>query len=75
MNRKFLSAVFYICVFSFAAFAESVVVTPRKITYKRPKPFSEYKKSFVIVRPKVKGISLTAAKKIETTISYEKISI
>ena len=72
MKRKFLLALFFVCAFSFAAFAQSVVITPKKITYKRPKPFSEYKKSFVIVRPKIKGVSLTLAKKIETTISYEK---
>jgi len=73
MKRKFLLAVFCVCVFSFAAFAQSVVVTPKKITYKRPKPLSEYKKSFVIIRPKVKGVSPTVAKKIETAISYEKV--
>ena len=72
MKRKFLLALFFVSAFSFAAFAQSVVVTPKKITYRRPKPFSEYKKSFVIVRPKVKGVSLALAKKIETTISYEK---
>ncbi len=64
MKRKFLLAVFFVCAFSFAAFAQSVVITPKKITYKRPKPLSEYKKSFVIVRPKIKGVSLTLAKKI-----------
>jgi len=73
MKRKFLLALFFVCAFSFAAFAQSVVVTPKKITYRRPKPFSGYKKSFVIVRPKIKGVSLTLAKKIETTISYEKV--
>ncbi len=72
MKRKFLLAVICVCAFSFAAFAQSVVITPKKITYKRPKPLSEYKKSFVIIRPKVKGVSLAMAKKIETTISYEK---
>ncbi len=72
MKRKFLLAVFCVCAFSFAAFAQSVVVTPKKITYQRPKPLSEYKKSFVIVRPKVKGVSLPMAKKIEMTISYER---
>lgn len=75
MSRKFLLAVFCVCVFSFAAFAQSVVVTPRKITYKRPKPLSEYKKSFMIVRPKIKGVSLAAAKRIETAVGYEKILI
>jgi len=73
MKRKFLLALLFACAFSFIAFAQSVAVTPKKITYNRPKPFSEYKKSFVIIRPKVKGISLAMAKKIETTISYEKV--
>ncbi len=72
MKRKFLLAVFCVFALSFAAFAQSVAVAPKKITYKRPKPLSEYKKSFVIVRPKVKGVSLPMAKKIEMTISYER---
>jgi hypothetical protein len=33
----------------------------------------DFKKSFSVVRPKVRGINPVIAKKIETTISYEKI--
>ncbi len=61
-------------IFSLSAicFAQSVVITPKKITYKRPNTKSDFKKSFTVVRPKVKGINSAAAKKVETAISYEK---
>ncbi|MDQ6786755.1 MAG: hypothetical protein M3033_08085 [Acidobacteriota bacterium] len=72
MKLKFLCALFCLCAFSFPAFAQSVVVTPKKTTYKRPKPLSEYKKSFVLIRPKVNGISPALTKKIESSISFEK---
>ncbi len=53
-------------------FAQSVTVTPKKIVYKRPKPIDEYKKSFVVIYPKVKAATPALSKKIETAISYEK---
>lgn len=53
-------------------FAQSVTVTPKKTVYKRPKPLSEYKKSFTVTRPIVKGVSAVLKKKIETSIGYEK---
>jgi hypothetical protein len=52
--------------------AQTITITPSKTTYRRPKPISSYKKTFIVTRPKVKGVSTVLAKKIETTISYEK---
>jgi hypothetical protein len=55
------------------AFAQSIVITGRKVTYKRPKPMSEYKKTFTIRYPKVKASTPALSKKIESAISYQKI--
>lgn len=73
MKIKFLLVLF--CIFAFlpTAFSQSVIVTPKKIIYKRPKPLMDFKKSFSVVRPKVRGANPAIAKKIETTISYEKV--
>jgi hypothetical protein len=49
-----------------------VVVTPRKVVYKRPKPMMDFKKSFTVTYPKVKASSPALAKRIETAASYEK---
>jgi hypothetical protein len=58
---------------SSVVFAQNVTVTPRKVTYKRPKPLSAYKKTFVVNYPRVKAASPALAKKIENNLSYERI--
>ena len=72
MRRNFPSVLFFICAFSLAAFSQSVVVTPKKTVYQRPKPLMDFKKSFTLNRPKVKAATVALSKKIENTISYEK---
>lgn len=74
MNKKIYFALFSLLVCFFFTqnfFAQTAVVTPKKITYKRPKPLSEDKKSFTITRPIVKGLSADLKKKVETSIGYE----
>lgn len=71
MKIKSLLFIALIALFSSIASAQSVVITPRKISYKRPKPLSEYKKSFTVTYPKVKGLNPALARKIENAISYE----
>ena len=72
MKLKSLFSLLFVIVFSTFAFSQSVVITPKKVTYKRPKPISEYKKSFTVTYPKVKAATPALSKKIETAISYEK---
>ena len=60
-------------VFVIPAGAQSVLITPKKVTYKRPKPISEYKKTFTITYPKVKASSPALSKKIESTLSYSTV--
>lgn len=52
--------------------AQSVVVTTKKTVYKRPKPISDYKRSFTISYPKVKAATPALSRKIESTIAFEK---
>ncbi len=58
--------------FSLPAFSQSVIITPKKVTYKRPKPIQDFKKSFVVIRPQVKAATPAISRKIEAAISYEK---
>lgn len=62
-------------VLSFAAagFGQNVVITSKIVTYKRDKPFSDYKKSFTVNYPRVKASTPTLSKKITTIISYERV--
>ncbi|MGB7208069.1 MAG: hypothetical protein WBD27_05355 [Pyrinomonadaceae bacterium] len=53
-----------------SAAAQSVVITPKKVTYKRPKPIQDFKKTFTVTYPKVKASSPALSKKIESTLSY-----
>jgi hypothetical protein len=59
--------------FASLAGAQSVVVTNHKVTYKRPKPISEYKKSFVVNYPKVKAATPALSRKIEDALSYQRV--
>lgn len=72
MRTNFFLIALIIFSLSAISFAQSVVVTPKKTTYKRPKPLADFKKSFTITRPQVKGANPSIAKKVETAISYEK---
>ena len=72
MKLKFLFAIFFAMTFALTSFAQSVVITPKKITYQRRKPFADFKKSFIVTSPKVKAATPALSKKIETAISYEK---
>lgn len=62
----------FVFAFSSTAFAQSIVITPKKTTYKRPKPLMDFKKNFTVTYPKVKAASPALSKKIETAISYQK---
>lgn len=72
MKIKFLFLLLFVFTFSLPVFSQSIKITPKKVTYKRPKPESEYKKSFVVTYPKVTASTPALSRKIETTISYQK---
>lgn len=72
MKIKLLVFALFISAFSLNIFSQSVRITPKKVTYKRPKPESEYKKSFVVTYPQIKAATPALSRKIETAISYQK---
>ncbi|MBX7060457.1 MAG: hypothetical protein K1X52_02260 [Pyrinomonadaceae bacterium] len=71
--RKVLSCVVFICVLAVGFVVAQVRIAPKKVIYRRPKPISQYKKSFTIIWPKVTGRSASVARKIENALNYEKL--
>ena len=55
------------------AFAQSVVVTGKKVVYKRLKPISPEKRTFWINHPRVRASTPALSRKIQTAISFEKV--
>lgn len=72
MKIKSLLCLLFVLAFSFAGFAQTVKITPKKTSYKRPKPIVDFKKSFTVIYPKISGLTPTLNKKVETAVSYEK---
>lgn len=72
MKTKILPGLLVILAFSTVVFAQSVKVTPQKVTYKRPKPLMDFKKTFSVTYPKVSGLTPALNKKVESAISFEK---
>lgn len=69
MRTKALFAVIAIAVFTSVAFAQSVTITKRTVTYRRPKPLSDFKKKFTVTYPVVKAATPALSRKIEKAIS------
>lgn len=72
MKTTLLVTVVAIAVFSVGMSAQRVTITPKKVTYTRKKPISDYKKTFEVTYPKVKAATPALSKKIEAALSYEK---
>jgi hypothetical protein len=65
--------VFFALAFTLAGFGQSVVITGKKVVYKRAKPMADHKKSFTINYPKVKAATPALSKKIESAMSYASV--
>lgn len=68
----------FITLFAIAAFAglaqsQKVVVTGNKVTYIRPKPLADFKKTFTINHPVVTAATQSLSVKIESAISFQKV--
>lgn len=74
MKKHIFAIVILIIAFASFNFAQSVIITPRKTTYRRLKPIADHKKTFTVTRPKVKASTPALSRKIEAVISYEKVS-
>lgn len=73
MKILFFAVILLAAVFAVSGPAQSVTITPKKVTYTRQKPLSDYKKTFIVRFPKVKASTPAISKKIESTISYSKV--
>ena len=70
---KIIALTILTAAFVYGVSAQSVVITPKKATYTRPKPMTEYKKSFTVNYPKVRASTAALSRKIESNISYLKV--
>jgi len=69
--RKLLNVLIFIAIAALAASAQ-LTVTSKKVTYTRPKPQSEFKRTFTIDYPKIKALTSALSTKIENAIAYTK---
>jgi hypothetical protein len=74
MKIKLLLSFLLLCLLAGFALSQSVIITPKKTVYRRPKPISSYKRTFTIRYPRVAGLTPALNKRIQTAISYEKVS-
>ncbi|MBX7169934.1 MAG: DUF4163 domain-containing protein [Pyrinomonadaceae bacterium] len=58
---------------SLSVLGQSVVITPKKVTYTRPNTNSQFKETFTVTYPKISGTSTKLIKKIEDSISFKKV--
>lgn len=56
-----------------AAIGQTVTVTGKKVTYRRPRPIMKEKRTFWINHPKVKAATPALSRKIEREIGFEKV--
>ena len=75
MKIKFFLPLLFLLAFSSIVFAQSVVITPKKTTYRRkPNPDFKEKQTFTVTYPTVSGaIPAATKKKLENTISYWRV--
>ena len=73
MKTKSLPSVLLATALAGSIFSQSVKITPKTTTYRRPKAEDRYKRTFTIVYPRVTSLSASLNKRIENTVSYEKI--
>ena len=74
MTSKFIFFLsFAVAACAFPALAQKVVVTGRKQVYMRPKPSSDYKKSFTIRRPSVKAATPALSRRITAAVDPIKV--
>lgn len=64
-----------IALITFVGFAnsQSVIITPKKTVYHRPKPIMDSKRAFTVTYPIVKAATPLLSKKIEAAISYARV--
>lgn len=59
--------------FGLTVSAQTVTISNRKVTYTRPKPIADFKKTFTIDHPRVKASTPALSRRIETLISHSTV--
>lgn len=73
MEKRILVIALILAACTFASLAQSVVITPKRELYRRPKPQVEFKRTFVVRRPIAKAASPALSRKITAAISPERV--
>ncbi len=73
MKTKFILITIAIALGSAGVFGQSVKISFKTVTYKRPKPIAAHKKTFTISYPKAKAATPAISRKIEAVLSYERV--
>jgi hypothetical protein len=74
MKIKLPLSILLLCFLAGLALSQSVVITPKKTVYRRPKPISSYKRTFTVRYPRVTGLTPALNKKVQAAISYQQVS-
>jgi methylmalonyl-CoA mutase, C-terminal domain len=72
MKIKLILIAIAICLSAIATAAQTIVITPKKTIYRRPKPQQDGKKTFAVRRPVAKASTAALSKRITSAISPEK---
>ncbi|MBX3300268.1 MAG: hypothetical protein KF736_12490 [Acidobacteria bacterium] len=74
MRTKICLLAFLLAFEASGAASQSVVMlSPKKVTYKRQHPIAAHKRTFTINYPRIKAATPALSRKIESLLSYEKI--
>ena len=71
--RKTYRAALVVFTLCLVASAQTVTVSSRKVTYTRPKPIADFKKTFTIDHPKVRAATPALSRRIESAISHRTV--
>ena len=73
MRRQIAAAMIIGLAGTLTVYAQAVTIIPRKITYRRPNPQHDFKRTFTIRRPIVKAATPALSRRISSTISPERV--
>ncbi len=73
MKNLLSGTILSVLAFCVCVSAQSVLITPNRIVYHRPKPIDKMKRTFVVTYPKVKAANRALSARIEAAISFRKV--
>lgn len=73
MKKRLLFGIVLAVALVTVSSAQSVVITPRKVTYRRPRPIASYKRTFKVTYPRVRAATPALSRKLEAAIDPVKV--